>query len=168
MMQRAQLARRDRAGFFGTRARQRGAVADDVTLVPPNSGGKEVSRGIKADETRMEKKSVKRGKVVKVVASSSPYRGRLGRVTSITESQKSAYVNLGGSIGEQRFWVSSLEPVRHRSSKPRAGRTVEIQEPAKAPTPDASSVDSAVLELVEQLGRLARVTADRVEARDSV
>ena len=35
----------------------------------------------------MEKKSVKRGKVVKVVASSSPYRGRLGRVTSITEVQ---------------------------------------------------------------------------------
>lgn len=97
------------------------------------------------------------GQLVKVKVPSSPYRGRVGRLEKCTSSGKQATVDLGGTIGIRRFWTTSLEPVAS-SARPKGGPRSKAGDP-----PAQRGVEEALVDLVDQVARLVRITADRIE-----
>ena len=110
------------------------------------------------------------GQKVKVVVESNRNHGRVGFIDKYTASGKSVWVDLGEGIGVQRFMENSLEAVR----KPKAGgvrkdhKEKRQERPVKAveePVKRSERMEEAMLELLEQVTRLIRVTADQIEGR---
>ena len=110
------------------------------------------------------------GQRVKVVVESNRNHGRIGFVDRYTATGKSVWVDLGEGIGVQRFMENSLEAVR----RPKANGVRKERKEKRSEQPVKAGKESgkrsermgeAMLELLEQVTRLIRVTADQIEGR---
>lgn len=110
------------------------------------------------------------GQKVKVIVESNRNHGRVGYIDKYTASGKSVWVDLGEGIGVQRFMENSLEAVR----RPKANgfqeerKEKKSDQPVRAteePVKRSERMEEAMLELLEQVTRLIRVTADQIEGR---
>ena len=116
------------------------------------------------------KKVFRPGQTVKVIVESNRNCGRVGQVDKYSASGKSVWVDLGDAIGVQRFAENSLEAVRGaRMETGRSGWKEKTQRMSVGKG-DEQRVESgraelALVELLEQMTQLVRITADQIEGR---